>query len=345
MTDFSPANRDAGRPPMILIAESNLQWRSSIIRSLDYKFPDAILREATLPRQMVTLLNENPDLAILDADLPGARMDVFLEKMATEPALAHIPRLVLHHPPGQNPHLGAILRHATQALARPFSIDDLLARVEFLLRQARGARPFKIMPRSAMRRSVHEVAHILAPIAVLDGRDVLTPAPDHLIAFEELDCDFRDLFQALQIPAAAGATVRCRLQPSKRVADMMTLRPVNLSQAQARALDGVTEKKGLMRTEEFLPRQPRLGLPVRLVDMSFSGIQLESVVALAPERRFTLSLQRFLPHLFTPCKQSQVTCRCVRVEPSPHHFTMGLRMEDAGPDLTAAILHWAASGA
>ncbi|MBI3550402.1 MAG: response regulator transcription factor [Elusimicrobia bacterium] len=77
------------------------------------------------------------DLALLDIQLPGISGLKLLELMKQDPRTAHIPVLMLTLRKAESDKVTGLKTGADDYLGKPFSVKELLARVEALLRRTR----------------------------------------------------------------------------------------------------------------------------------------------------------------------------------------------------------------
>ncbi|MBI4423907.1 MAG: response regulator transcription factor [Elusimicrobia bacterium] len=88
-------------------------------------------------RGLAALKREPADLLLLDVDLPGVSGLRLLQILKEEPATAQLPVIMLTVHEEEKVKLQGLKGGADDYVVKPFSVPELLARVEALLRRAR----------------------------------------------------------------------------------------------------------------------------------------------------------------------------------------------------------------
>ncbi len=86
--------------------------------------------------QAVTILNHRiPDLIIIDWMLPGKSGIEFVKWIRNEKTLNHIPIIMLTAKAEENSKIKGLMSGADDYITKPFSIDELIARIKTVLRR------------------------------------------------------------------------------------------------------------------------------------------------------------------------------------------------------------------
>lgn len=121
-------------PYTIMVVEDDAdinQLLARILRQADYQVTQAFSGSEAALR----LIQETPDLILLDLMLPGMSGEALLEKLRSENALS-VPVIVLSAKNAVSDKVSLLKRGADDYITKPFEPEELLARIEASLRRA-----------------------------------------------------------------------------------------------------------------------------------------------------------------------------------------------------------------
>jgi two-component system, OmpR family, alkaline phosphatase synthesis response regulator PhoP len=125
---------------------------------------------------VLPLLRQRPaDLVVLDLMLPGLDGLVVCQAMRADPAMAHIPIIILTARGEESDRISGLELGADDYVTKPFSPKELSARVTALLRRAARTTPGEVLRYGSIVVDAdrHQVS--------LDGRDVKLTAKEFLL--------------------------------------------------------------------------------------------------------------------------------------------------------------------
>jgi putative two-component system response regulator len=136
MSTSSAALVFGAKPATILVVDDDEPVRrllENVLKPSGYR-----LREAASAEEAdEMLLRVAPDVIVLDVNLPGRSGHDFLRRLRASPATRLLPVVMLTGSPTRSSRLSAFDEGVTDFLAKPFSPDELLARVRSLVRMKR----------------------------------------------------------------------------------------------------------------------------------------------------------------------------------------------------------------
>ncbi len=125
-------------PPCILVVEDDEAIRQGLVDALTFE-GFAVLQAATAPRGLQAALGSSCALVLLDLMLPGGDgFEVLKEVRRTRPEL---PVIILTARGREADRVQGLRLGADDYVVKPFSLRELLARVEAVLRRTRVATP------------------------------------------------------------------------------------------------------------------------------------------------------------------------------------------------------------
>jgi len=123
----------AGQGPRLLVVDDDAQIRQVLVRLLEPLA--AIVEEAASAEEALELLKgAPPDLVLLDVHLPGRQGHAVLEEIRSHDALRLLPVVMLSGDATRVDRLRAIRDGVTDFIHKPFDTEELLTRVQALLR-------------------------------------------------------------------------------------------------------------------------------------------------------------------------------------------------------------------
>ena len=118
---------------MVLVVDDNAMIRQTIRDFLVLNDPKCEIVEAQNGKEGLALaLAEKPDLIILDAEMPEMDGYAVARHLRDEPDTKRIPLLAISSASRNNPIASGLRDLSDLALAKPFSVDDLLTAVSTL---------------------------------------------------------------------------------------------------------------------------------------------------------------------------------------------------------------------
>ena len=131
-----------GEGPRVLVVEDELQMRRFLRTSLaahGYRVAEAV----TAPDAVSAAGTDNPDVILLDLGLPGGDGIDVLRRIRE---WSRVPVIVISARGRDDDKVAALDGGADDYLTKPFSVDELLARVRVALRHAQSARAVRDEP-------------------------------------------------------------------------------------------------------------------------------------------------------------------------------------------------------
>jgi putative two-component system response regulator len=136
MSTSSAALRLGAGPATILVVDDDEPLRrllSSVLSPGGFR-----VREAASAEEAEEMLSRTaPDVVVLDVNLPGRSGHDLLRQLRSDPATRLLPVVMLTGSPTRDSRLSALEEGVTDFLSKPFSPDELLARVRSLVRMKR----------------------------------------------------------------------------------------------------------------------------------------------------------------------------------------------------------------
>lgn len=133
--------QESGRDgePMVLVAEDNPEMRHFISQVLGERY--RLRLAATGEQALAMALEQAPDLILTDLMMPQLSGDRLVEAVRRQPALAQVPVIVLSAKADEALRLKLLNESVQDYVTKPFSPDELRARVKnlIILKQARDA--------------------------------------------------------------------------------------------------------------------------------------------------------------------------------------------------------------
>lgn len=136
-----------GRSATILVIDDELQIRRFLRISLAAQ-GYTVLEAATGTEALAQIALARPDLAVLDLGLPDMDGKDVLAKLRQS---SQIPVLVLSVRAGESEKVQVLDGGANDYVNKPFSIEEFLARIRVLLRQAGEAQPPSLVRSGSLR--------------------------------------------------------------------------------------------------------------------------------------------------------------------------------------------------
>lgn len=120
----------------VLVVDDNEIIRMTIRDFLELDWPDVTVLEAANGRQGFSLATEaEPDIILLDAEMPEMNGYELAQALKASPHLKHIPLIAISSAGQENEMANALRAMCDDSLIKPFSLDDLTARVRMVWRQ------------------------------------------------------------------------------------------------------------------------------------------------------------------------------------------------------------------
>lgn len=125
-----PAQRER-----ILIVDDNLEMRRYLMRLLKERWQVQAAADGAAALERIR--RERPDLVLADIMMPRMNGLEMLHALRSDPAISHIPLLLLSARAGTETSVGGLRAGAADYLLKPFSPPELIARIEARLAQVR----------------------------------------------------------------------------------------------------------------------------------------------------------------------------------------------------------------
>ncbi len=134
----SPSTRDGGRRPWILLVEDNPDLAQLARYALAGAAPAARVQHAADGKQALAALADatarpggrRPDLVLLDLKLPGMEGTGVLSRMRDDPALQHVPVVILSSCSSPEDIQRAYAAGANSYVVKPVEFTDLKTTIE-----------------------------------------------------------------------------------------------------------------------------------------------------------------------------------------------------------------------
>jgi PAS domain S-box-containing protein len=123
--------------PLVLVVEDNQDMAQFIAQTLGASCRIAMARDGAAGLAEAERLK--PDLIVSDLMMPNMSGDQLVEALAERPELADIPVLLLTARADEETRIEALRQGVQDFLAKPFSVDELKARVDNLIRAKQAA--------------------------------------------------------------------------------------------------------------------------------------------------------------------------------------------------------------
>ncbi len=142
-TDRAPGASDSAGPagaPHLLVAEDNAEMLGFLCETFAPRYRVTTARDGR--EALARAVELHPDLVVSDVMMPEMSGEQLLEELRANPAFDDVPVILLTAKADAPSRLHALERGVQEYLGKPFSTDELLARVDGLLRtraQARSA--------------------------------------------------------------------------------------------------------------------------------------------------------------------------------------------------------------
>lgn len=130
MVTSAPTPTRFERPPIVLVVEDDDALREFLRIALSEEFEVVDAESGEVAMELVR--RSMPDVIVLDVMLPGASGLDIVRRVRADPALAHIPVLVMTAFSEIEP-AEAEAAGASDFLAKPFDVGELIAAVKELL--------------------------------------------------------------------------------------------------------------------------------------------------------------------------------------------------------------------
>lgn len=130
MVTSAPTPTPFERPPIVLVVEDDNALREFLRIALSEEFEVVDAESGEVAMELVR--RSMPDVIVLDVMLPGASGLDIVRRVRADPALAHIPVLVMTAFSEIEP-AEAEAAGASDFLAKPFDVGELTAAVKELL--------------------------------------------------------------------------------------------------------------------------------------------------------------------------------------------------------------------
>jgi signal transduction histidine kinase/CheY-like chemotaxis protein len=127
--------------PLVLVVEDNHDMSQFIAQTLGGAYRIAIARDGRAGLRQAEALK--PDLIVSDLMMPHMSGDQLVEALAERRELRDIPVLLLTARADEETRIGALRQGVQDFLAKPFSVDELKARVDNLIRAKQAADQIK----------------------------------------------------------------------------------------------------------------------------------------------------------------------------------------------------------
>ena len=159
-----------GDAPNLLIADDNADLRALV--RLQFQSRGWEVREtATGNETLECCLREPPDVVLLDVEMPGMDGWAVLSQLKADPALEHVPVIMLTAQDNTNDVVRGLGHGAHDYMAKPFSPRELWARVDAALR---------------IKRLQDELRRHNQELGVASYTDSLTGLPNRRLVEEQL---------------------------------------------------------------------------------------------------------------------------------------------------------------
>jgi|GEM_PF-2685768 len=132
----TPMEWSAGAP-LVLIVEDNTDMAQFIAQAIKLGCRIAMARDGREGLSEAERIK--PDLIVSDLMMPGMSGNQLIEALAERPTLRDIPVLLLTARADEETRIDALRQGAQDFLAKPFSVDELKARVDNLIRTKQAA--------------------------------------------------------------------------------------------------------------------------------------------------------------------------------------------------------------
>ncbi|WP_156758147.1 SpoIIE family protein phosphatase [Actinokineospora pegani] len=119
----------------VLVVEDNADLRGFLVRLLGKHWEATAVADGE--QALAVVRRSRPDLVISDVVMPGVDGFTLLDRLRGDPATAHIPVVLLSARAGEEAAIEGLARGADDYLSKPFSAQELLARVRSNLEMAR----------------------------------------------------------------------------------------------------------------------------------------------------------------------------------------------------------------
>lgn len=148
---------DATDVPCVLVVEDNLDMNNFLVSSLNghYRVTSALDGQQGLEKALA----ETPDLILSDIMMPRMDGDRMVEKLRQHPELEDVPIIILSAKADDELRLRLLRQGVQDYLNKPFSVDELLARVGGLLAD-RGRSRSKLQASNERFRATFEQAAV-----------------------------------------------------------------------------------------------------------------------------------------------------------------------------------------
>ena len=245
--------QDAGRAPhaaRILLVEDDQEQRrvaASGLRSAGYR----VVTAESGPEAMETARLEQPDLILLDVDLPGLDGMAVCRQIKLEPALASVPVIFCTARSGLMDRMAGLTLGADDYITKPFAPSELLMRIKRLVSRAapapapapaavNGLLPFELFAtaaRAALSRG--PAALVLVRVAAQDLDRLTARCADDLRRRDILG-RFSDTHLVMMAPELTAAAARSVLQAILEKTPKIEGAAIGVADSSATAPDGAT---------------------------------------------------------------------------------------------------------
>jgi DNA-binding response OmpR family regulator len=123
--------------PKILVVDDDRNIASLVKVALQHA-GYAVRHVESADEALVAFKEETPDLTLLDVELPGLSGLKLLNLLKEQPATASIPIIMISVLGATSDRIKGLKTGADDYLAKPFSTEELLARIEALLRRVKS---------------------------------------------------------------------------------------------------------------------------------------------------------------------------------------------------------------
>jgi signal transduction histidine kinase/class 3 adenylate cyclase len=146
----SAARASAGDRPLVLLAEDNSDMRAYVERLLSARYRVALAKDGVEALEQAKLLQ--PDLILTDVMMPRMCGNALLRAVRDDERLRAIPVVFLTAKAGTEARVESLEAGANDYIAKPFDEQEILARVENLIRQREQERELIQLQREKMTR-------------------------------------------------------------------------------------------------------------------------------------------------------------------------------------------------